>query len=54
MEKIKKSMEKEFKDDPALQQVHIARQIIKKEAELSGLSYIEYIKQEMSKIKQVH
>ena len=43
-EKIKEEIENEFPDDPALQQVHIARKIIAKEAESKGLSYIEYIK----------
>lgn len=41
---IKRMIEKEFPNDPALQQVHIARKIIAREAELEGLSYIEYIK----------
>jgi len=44
IEKIEKMMEKEFPQDPALQQVHIARKIISKEAELAGLSFSEYIK----------
>lgn len=43
-EEIKKMVEEEFPDDPALQQVHIARKIIAKEAEHAGLSYLEYIK----------
>ena len=34
----------EFPDDPALQQVHIARKTIAKEAEAEGLSFLEYIK----------
>ncbi len=44
IEKISKIVNEEFPDDPALQQVHIARKIIAKEAELEGLSYLEYIK----------
>lgn len=44
MEEIRKRVEEEFPDDPALQQVHIARKIIAKEAELEGLSFLEYIK----------
>jgi cobalamin biosynthesis Co2+ chelatase CbiK len=44
IEKIEKMMEKEFPQDPALQQVHIARKIISKEAESAGLSFSEYIK----------
>ena len=41
---IKKMAEKEFPGDPALQQVHMARKIIAREAEHEGLSYLEYIK----------
>jgi len=44
IDKIEKMVEKEFPQDPALQQVHIARKIISKEAELAGLSFSEYIK----------
>jgi len=44
MEEIKKVVEEEFPNDPALQHVHIARKIIAKEAELEGLSFLEYIK----------
>lgn len=45
LDKIKKEIEHEFPNDFALQQVHIARKIIAKEAEKKGLSYLEYIKQ---------
>ncbi len=34
MEKVRKMIEAEFPDDPALQQVHIARKIIAREARL--------------------
>jgi len=44
VEKITKEIEKDFPDDLALQQVHIARKIIAKEAELKGLKYLDYIK----------
>jgi hypothetical protein len=44
IEKIKRVVEEEFPNDPALQQVHIARKIIAKEAELKGLSFFEYVK----------
>lgn len=44
IERIKKMVEEEFPDDPALQQIHIARKIISKEAELAGLSFFEYIR----------
>ena len=42
MQEIKMMVQKEFPDDPALQQVHIARKIIAKEAEIEGLSFLEY------------
>ena len=44
IEAIRKMVEAEFPEDPALQQVHIARKTIAREAELEGLSYIEYVK----------
>ena len=44
MEEVRKMVKAEFPDDPALQQVHVARKIIAREAELEGLSFLEYIK----------
>ncbi len=44
IERIRKKVEEEFPNDPALQEVHIARKIISKEAEIGGLSLFEYIK----------
>jgi len=44
IQKIKRMVEAEFPEDPALQQIHIARKIIAKEAELKGLTFFEYIK----------
>ncbi|GAH99020.1 unnamed protein product, partial [marine sediment metagenome] len=44
IEEIRKVMEEEFPNDPALQHVHIARKIIAKEAGLERLSFLEYIK----------
>ena len=44
IEKIKKESELEFPNDKALQDVHIARKIIAKEAEKKGLKYLDYIK----------
>ncbi|KAF5437678.1 hypothetical protein C5S35_02870, partial [Candidatus Methanophagaceae archaeon] len=41
---IRIAIEKEFPEDPALQQVHIARIIIAKETESEGLSFLEYIR----------
>ena len=43
-ESIKKKIEKEFPGDPALQQIHIARKILAKEAKSKGLTFIEYIR----------
>jgi hypothetical protein len=45
LEKIQKEVELEFPNDFALQQVHMARKIIAREAEKKGLSYLDYIKQ---------
>jgi hypothetical protein len=53
MGEIRKMMEREFPDDPALQQVHIARKIIAREAQLEGLSFIEYVKLLGKKVKEV-
>ena len=44
MEMIRKRVEAEFPNDPALQHVHIARKIIAREAELEGFSFLEYVK----------
>jgi len=44
VEEIRRAVENEFPEDPALQQVHIARKIIAKEAQLEELSFLEYIK----------
>ena len=44
LEEIKKMVEEEFPYDPALQQVHIARKIISREAEKKGMSFVEYVK----------
>ena len=40
IEKIKRVVEEEFPSDPALQQVHIARKIIAKEAEIGTASFL--------------
>jgi hypothetical protein len=44
MERIRRSVEREFPNDPALQQVHIARKIIAMEAKLKGLTFAEYVR----------
>jgi len=41
---LQRSVEKEFPDDPALQQVHLAREILALEAEKAGMAYLDYIK----------
>ncbi len=43
LQKIVQEVEQEFPYDPALQQVHIARKIIARKAELSGMSFLDYI-----------
>ncbi len=43
MQKNVHEVEQEFPNDPVLQQVHIARKIIARKAELSGLSFLEDI-----------
>jgi len=53
IENIRKAVEKEFLEDPALQQVHIARKIIAKEAQLEGLSFFEYVKSLGKRVKNV-
>lgn len=52
IKKIKKIVEEEFPNDPALQQVHIARKIIAKEAELKGMSFLEYIQSLRNQIQE--
>jgi hypothetical protein len=45
MKKIRAAVEKEFPNDPALQQVHAARKILSHKAKLEGLTFGEYIMQ---------
>ncbi len=52
LEQIEKLVREEFPEDPALQQVHMARKILAKEAENSGLTYLEYVKLIASKTKE--
>ena len=44
IEDIKKEVEKEFPDDFALQQVHIARKVLTEEAKEKKMSFWRYIK----------
>lgn len=53
MQEIKMMVEREFPDDPALQQVHIARKIIAKEAEIEGLSFLECVRLLAKAVKKV-
>jgi hypothetical protein len=52
VDSFKGIVEEEFPEDPALQQIHIARKIIAKEAELKGLTFFEYIKTIKKQVKE--
>ncbi len=52
LEKIEIVVKEEFPEDPALQQVHIARKILAREAENAGLSYLDYVKKVASQVKE--
>lgn len=54
LDKIKREVEREFPNDPAMQQVHIARKIIAKKAKEKSLTYLEYIKQNSENLDRVH
>ena len=43
IEQIKKEVAKEFPCDTALQQLHIARKILSREATKTGLSIVNYV-----------
>lgn len=43
LHRLERSAEAEFPGDPALQQVHIARKVLAREAELNGMAYLEYV-----------
>jgi hypothetical protein len=53
IKEIRRAIEKEFPEDPALQQVHIASKIIAKEVESEGLSFLEYIRLLGKQVKNV-
>jgi len=44
IEEIKRDVEREFPNDFALQQVHIARKLLAEEAKEKGINFLEYIK----------
>jgi hypothetical protein len=52
VDSFKGIVEEEFPEDPALQQIHVARKIIAKEAELKGLTFFEYIKAIKKQVKE--
>ncbi|MCK5056543.1 MAG: hypothetical protein KAT34_07805 [Candidatus Aminicenantes bacterium] len=53
VDKIKREVEKEFPYDDALQQVHIARKILSREAKQKGMGFFEYMRSlEKDLIKQ--
>ena len=45
-------VEREFPHDPALQQIHIARQILVSEAKNNGIGLLEYASSIAKKIKR--
>ena len=44
LKRIRKTVASEFPNDPALQQVHIARRLIARQAESRGMTIPEYIR----------
>jgi hypothetical protein len=44
MKRIRDAVRREFPGDPALQRVHIARRILSREAELEGMSFLDYVR----------
>ena len=44
LKRIEAAAKREFPSDPALQQVHIARRILSREAELEGLTFLQYVR----------
>jgi hypothetical protein len=53
IKRIVRAAEEEFPNDPALQQIHFARGIITKEAELEGLSFADYVRKEALRIRNL-
>lgn len=51
VEDVTSEIQKEFPNDPALQQIHIARKILTKQAEEKGMSFIDYIRIEARFLK---
>ena len=52
--KITKAVAKEFPNDPALQQVHIARKVLTLEAERAGMSFADHVRALSRKERAAH
>lgn len=52
IQRIIDSISKEFPDDEALQQIHISRKLLMKEAEEKGMSYIQYLREQTKKLRE--
>jgi hypothetical protein len=50
IEDFTQAAEQEFPEDPALQEIYIARQIMRLESEELGMDYFSYLKQLADKI----
>ena len=51
VDEIKTNVEREFPNDFALQQIHIARKLLAEEAKEKGISFWEYIKMQVKVVK---
>jgi len=51
VEEIKRDVEREFPNDFALQQVHIARKLLAEEAKEKGVNFWEYIKMQVKEAR---
>lgn len=52
LKRIREEVEKEFPDDPSLQQIHIARKMIAEEAAAKGLGFLEYVRSRARELSQ--
>jgi hypothetical protein len=51
IEEVKRDIEKEFPNDFALQQIHVARKLLAEEAKEKGISFWKYIKMQAKETK---